>query len=547
MSKIVSLFAPTAGAGKPVSGSSGKKGLKSNSLTKEEPLSPGESISGKPLRKKKKSFMDHLLFHGETLSPSAPIVSGPAKKEVSGKIDRSTPLLPDSPGRSPAMIPQTVSVKSPSLPYPSHVVKDSGGQIPNIPSVEAPGNPASFHDKLSDALKTAPISEALTAKKEGGLIKPVSEPGKKVISGSLGSATVQPSPSDLLSQTSVMGEGQIPEKAPKTLPGEPFSHRKPSFPSAPSSPQTTSADGAGDKISGDGIRLKSPLLQRDLSGTQMADSGEVPPKTAFEDKPIKRDSPLLPESKIVSPSRGESSVSDGGEKGKGASGEFSPDMSKSPDGKVDQSGPSAGPVSAALPLTVPDTLPPTVSDRPAIDQRELLSRVITTARHGGGEISLRVHPPALGPIRIQVHVDPRTREVEVRLFAKDETVGDLLRSKSQDLKGALSKEGFTMHQFHVEGGDLPGSSLQVASSGFSPGGDASSGQPQGSSQGNGAFLASGPGGGAPGFTQGGDSSRERSTQARDAGPGIPAPEETSFHQPSERLSPADLSGFHRVV
>ncbi len=554
MSKIVSLFAPPVGAGKPVSGSSGKKGVKTDSLVKEEPLSLGEAVSGKPLRKKKKSFMDHLLFHGEALSPppASPNVSGPAKKVGSGKMDRSIPLLPDSPGvsfrGSSPHIPKTASVNETSIPYPSHVVKNSGGEIPNLPAGEAPGQKVPFHDNISDALMAAPVSEAPTAKK-GVFIKPVPESGRKVTSGSREIGSSQPSPSELLSRTSVMGEGQIPEKPSETLTGEPFLHRRDSSLSGPLSPQTKSADDTGGKMSGDGVRSKSPLPERDPSAIQMTDSGETPPKTAFEDKPFKRESSLLPEPKMVLPSSGESSVSDNGEKGKGASGEFSPDMTKTPEGKGGPSGTSAGPVLATLPLTAPDSLQPAVSNQPTIDQRELVSRVITTARHGGGEISLRVHPPALGPIRIQVHVDPKTREVEVKLFARDESVGDLLRSKSQDLKGALSREGFTMHQFHVEGGggDLAASSLPMASSGFSQGGDSSSGQPSGSSQGNGAFLTSGTGGGSPGFAQGGDGSRERSTGMPHAVPGAPVTEETPFHTPSERLSAADLSGFHRVV
>jgi len=554
MSKIISLFAPPAGAGKPVSGSSGKKGVKTNSLVKEEPLSPGEALSGKPLRKKKKSFMDHLLFHGEALSspPVASPVSGLAKKTVSGKIDRSVPLLPESPGLSSRIssphIPKTGSENGPSLPYPSHVGKNPAGPVPSLPSADSPEKTVSLNDKVPDAFMAAPVSEAPTARKEE-LMKSVPESGKKAISGSREIGRSQPSPSELLSRTSVMGEGQIPEKSSETLPKEPFLQRRDSSLSGPLSPQTKSADGAGGKMAGDGVRSKSPFSDRDPSAMQMADSGETPPKTAFEDKPFKRESSFLPESKMISPSSGESSVSYSGEKGKGASGEFLPDMTKTPEEKGDQSGTSAGPVLATLPLTAADSLQPAVSDQPKVDQRELVSRVITTARHGGGEISLRVHPPALGPIRIQVHVDPKTREVEVKLFARDESVGDLLRSKSQDLKGALSREGFTMHQFHVEGGggDLPASSLPMASSGFSQGGDSSSGQFQGSSQGNGAFLTSGTGGGAPGFAQGGDGSRERSPETPNTVPGAPVTEETSFHPLSERLSAADLSGFHRVV
>ena len=552
MSKIVSLFAPPVGAEEPVSGSSGKKAIKPDSLTKEDSSTLEGAVSGKTLRKKKNSFMDHLLFHGENLSPPLPpatlsAISGAVKKGTVGKTDHPSVLSPVPVGGSPKSSP-------PSAPVPSFVLSagDRPGESPKSgePTLgESPGETRLSPDTPSKALLSSPVSEGLFGKKEGPKVA-VPGTGNKLNAESGKVVAVQSAPSEILSRTSVAGESPVSGKAatetdPKAFPGRQI---RPSL--KPLSHQKAYVDRGGHKTTGDAHFVKDSLRAGDPLTSQAPDKEESVPGNPFHEKEVARESPIFSERKTVSASSGDASSPDGGAGEKGASRDFSPDIPRSSEAKASQSAESSGSASNVLPPTVPDALGAAVSDRPSIDQREMVSKVISSARHGGGEISLRVHPPALGPIRIQVHVDPRTREVEVRLFAKDESIGDLLRSKSQDLKGALSREGFTMHRFHVDGGsgDLPASSsLPMASSGFSSGGDSSSGSSQGFAQGSGAFWASGQGGASPGFAQGGDgNSREHSSQALHTASGTPGAEEP-FPQPPGKIANGDPSGFHRVV
>lgn len=530
MSKIVSLFAPPGGAKEQASGSSGKKSLKTGALTGEEPVSSEGAVLRKPLRKKKNSFMDHLLFHGENLSPPAlpapaSPVSQPVQKGTIGKASRSSVLTEDSGGDLKKANPSPLPASSFVLPV--HAISGKGRKSESQPT----------EDPVSETLPSRPVALTLpgTGKQSNA------GPAEPMVGGTVSRDPLLRSSSAVLPQHS-----EPPSEASfATLP---LAGRKSSFDRSREKSKDLLQDD-GQKVTSAQPHSKAAIFEGEHLKPQDSVFRESSEGDPFREKEITRESSILPERKTVASTPGEASVPDQGAGEKGTFRDFSGDSGKPSESKNTQSTPSAASALTAVPLSAPDTLQIAGSDRPAIDQGEMLSKVVNSARHGGGEISLRVHPPALGPIRIQVHVDPRTREVEVRLFARDESIGDLLRSKSQELKGALSREGFTMHQFHVDGGsgDLPiATSSQTPSSGFASGGDSSSASSQGFSQGSGTFLSQGSGGGSLTFNQGGDGgSRERSEMT---GPvsGMPVSEEPSF-QPADRGALADLSGFHRVV
>jgi len=558
MSNIVSLFAPPSGAKEQVSGSSEKKVLKPLPLTGEEPVSTEEAISGKPLRKKKTSFMDHLLFHGESLP--APVLQtpvSPVSETVSkGTIEKApVPSVVTSGSGEKLKKSISSSISPTSFILPAKTVSGKKRKSELVPTKEmasedfssiAAARPPSGTRKKTDELAVGPPLESPVTgpSVQVGDTHPASRASVKVgdarpssgrFQGAVpaGAAPTQfPVPPE---EASLSG---LERQAPKETPNRSGEKRKVLLPDD------------GQKVISEPSRLKVARLEGEHLKPQDFISREPSKGDSFPEKELRRESPILSEHKPIVSSPGESSLSDQATGENGSSYGFSDDKGKPSEAKNSQSAPSAAPVSTALPLTAPESLSTAALERPSIDQREMVSKVVDRARHGGGEISLRVHPPALGPIRIQVHVDPRTREVEVKLFARDESVGDLLRSKSQELKGALSREGFTMHQFHVDGGsgDLPASTpTQTAFSGPTQGGDSSSGSSQGFPQGgSGPFGSQGSGGSSLNLTQGGDGSRGRAPETPEPVPGMAVSQSPSF-QPPDRSSSGDLSGFYRVV
>ncbi len=563
MSHIVSLFAPPGGVAEAASGSSGKKPLKSPAMTGEETFSPEGIAAKKPLRKKKKSFMDHLLFHAENASLPAPVaaVSRPAKKEVTGK----------------ALQPQALSSDS-GEPLKKSVPRSQFSAAP----VLLPGGPMSGEGLKSDrpGTKALPASLPVSGKNPADFpsASPVSvHPSLKKtdspVSGSGARNPAKTGEAETMDATTLASKSLSERSGPEIQPlqgkivSTPENRSVSSRPPDPSSktasatvalsartPRNLSSDSSLEK-------MKGVLAEEGKKGSADKPRSSRPGDKSFEirgtastvdgapdpEKASPRELSLPPDGKTIasSPFSGDSPSAGEGGGEKSVSRDLFPEPEKTAGSKDGQSK-DASSVPAVL-LAAPETFQKGAS--PSIDQREMVSKVVESAKHGGGEISLRVHPPALGPIRIQVHVDPRTREVEVRLSARDESIGDLLRSKSQELKGALSREGFTMHRFHVDGGsgDLPVSaSSQSAFSGFSSGGDSSSGPSQGFSPGTGSFSSLGSGVGSHDFAQGGDASRERSPETFKDLQGPAVPDESSSG--TGRILPAgDLSGFHRVV
>ncbi|MHB1605318.1 MAG: flagellar hook-length control protein FliK [Leptospirales bacterium] len=174
-------------------------------------------------------------------------------------------------------------------------------------------------------------------------------------------------------------------------------------------------------------------------------------------------------------------------------------------------------------------------------------RVAESVRSGGGQIMLDVHPPALGPVRVTVRIDPRSKAVEVHLDVKDASVRKALEGKEGDLRQLLKSEGFSMNRLDVSvsggaGGEGISSGMNLTSSPSDP-------QPGGMgvpSDGSGPFrpdlsggttLFSGesPGGRGGGSTAPG--SGERESPPGDRGTVLPDP------GPKEE----EDGGYHRIA
>lgn len=154
----------------------------------------------------------------------------------------------------------------------------------------------------------------------------------------------------------------------------------------------------------------------------------------------------------------------------------------------------------SLPAAVGPLASGTVSEKApgeAVRVPEFPDRVMEAARKGGGQITLQVHPPALGPVRVTVRVDPGSRTVEVHLGVKDASVRKALEGKESDLKQLLHNEGFSMNKLDVSVGVQGGGTL--SSSGANPSqspSDAQSGGTGSPPGGNGSFSADLSGGGS---------------------------------------------------
>ena len=154
----------------------------------------------------------------------------------------------------------------------------------------------------------------------------------------------------------------------------------------------------------------------------------------------------------------------------------------------------------SLPAAVGPLASGTVSEKApgeAVRVPEFPDRVMEAARKGGGQITLQVHPPALGPVRVTVRVDPGSKTVEVHLGVKDASVRKALEGKESDLKQLLHNEGFSMNKLDVSVGVQGGGTL--SSSGANPSqspSDAQSGGTGSPPGGNGSFSADLSGGGS---------------------------------------------------
>jgi flagellar hook-length control protein FliK len=192
-----------------------------------------------------------------------------------------------------------------------------------------------------------------------------------------------------------------------------------------------------------------------------------------------------------------------------------------------------------------------VPDRPAEPARvpEFAEKIAETAKSGGGTVTLRVHPPELGPVVVTVQVDPRSKAVDVRLSVRDASVRSAIEGKGDALKRLLREEGFSMHSLDVslgEAGTLsagavlsPGPSSQSGAQ--SSGTFNSQASPQDFS--GGATLSSG------GDGQGSGGTRENGSSAPTDGRLEHLPEESGDEMTFNGTGnvPGEHRGFHRIA
>jgi|GEM_PF-2737000 flagellar hook-length control protein FliK len=164
------------------------------------------------------------------------------------------------------------------------------------------------------------------------------------------------------------------------------------------------------------------------------------------------------------------------------------------------------------------------------DVPDFSKKVLEAARQGGGEVTLRVHPPALGPVQVSVHLDEGGRTVSLSIHVRDESVRKALISSGDTLRKRLEREGFSLGRMDVSTLAPSGNPALPVTGGAAPTTDASS-------------LHMDPGGGGSPFS------------GRDAwGGGTELPPRT---EPSDRhenvmegrrdvIAPAD-GGYHRIA
>jgi hypothetical protein len=86
----------------------------------------------------------------------------------------------------------------------------------------------------------------------------------------------------------------------------------------------------------------------------------------------------------------------------------------------------------------------------------LAVRICDMAKSGGGQVSLEVKPPHLGPVGVRVRIDPHSRLVSVELSSHDSRVRHLLSEKEGLIKESLSQSGFVLDRFQVASANPPG-------------------------------------------------------------------------------------------
>lgn len=101
-------------------------------------------------------------------------------------------------------------------------------------------------------------------------------------------------------------------------------------------------------------------------------------------------------------------------------------------------------------------------------------KVLEAARQGGGEVTLRVHPPALGPVQVSVHLDEGGRTVSLSIHVRDESVRKALISSGDTLRKRLEREGFSLGRMDVSTLVPAGSPALPVTGGATPTTDAAS-------------------------------------------------------------------------
>lgn len=159
-------------------------------------------------------------------------------------------------------------------------------------------------------------------------------------------------------------------------------------------------------------------------------------------------------------------------------------------------------------------------------------RVSDLAKGGGGEVSLEVKPPHLGPVGVRVRIDPHTRLVSVELSSHDSRIRHLLSGKEESIKDSLSQSGFVLDRFQVASSNAP-----VMSSGQDPGALGITGM--GSDVHRDPTGGDGTGGSDSGAFQAGTSGQEAGNFSRQGAPGAMGQEGGSGGFPGrDRIDPS---------
>ena len=103
---------------------------------------------------------------------------------------------------------------------------------------------------------------------------------------------------------------------------------------------------------------------------------------------------------------------------------------------------------------VPGSAPPVVSEgvdglKKTVEVPDFSRKVADAVRNGGGEVTLRVHPPALGPVQVRVHLEEGGKTVSLSIRVRDESVRKALVSSGKMLRERLEKEGFSLARMDV--------------------------------------------------------------------------------------------------
>lgn len=115
--------------------------------------------------------------------------------------------------------------------------------------------------------------------------------------------------------------------------------------------------------------------------------------------------------------------------------------------------PAPASVASAAPAPAPETLPHSAA--PQLDPSSVDPNVARVARglqsalsQQGGTVALRLHPPELGVVRVEVEIDAGA--VRARFIAEHESVRTLLTHQLQHLRQALQSQGLAVERLEVQ-------------------------------------------------------------------------------------------------
>lgn len=431
----------------------------------------GETASPRPLRKKlrtggsplrKKTFRHHL---DQTMGKGLPWTGEIPPVKESPQIVKnpvSTAVLaPRAPAVQPGGSGEPVSV---SLPVDSH---RPAGPLPEVPEISPGGqaDPQTGKIRPSPPEKTAvapgsspdlPIRKA--AAQITGLPREEESPQSPLLpwiqkrnqqvrpdSSAPSGRPADLPPGSLPVQTTSTTRSRSYSSLPEMAPPDKNTASLVSHPSPfPDSPALTVVR---ENRSRQGLSREGGLLgsgKKEGSGdTDFSESGQVSPFSPVPARPS-----------VTGPMSQNNSLTD-----ESRHGSTSPDAS------------AVGGLAAWQPSAATDSGQPA---KMSADIPDFPKKVLEAARQGGGEVTLRVHPPALGPVQVSVHLDEGGRTVSLSIHVRDESVRKALISSGDTLRKRLEREGFSLGRMDVSTLAPAGSPALPVPGGAAPTTDAAS-------------------------------------------------------------------------